>query len=97
MAYERAIRELLELSHRVRPVTLASERVIPVAGMLGEILPGGGLRRGSVVAVEGPGATSVLVDLLAATTRAGEWAALVDDLTVSVPALVEAEIGRAVV
>lgn len=82
--------ELLELADRVRPVALASDRRLPVTGALHELLPGGGLRRGSTVAVEGPGATSVLVDLLAATTRAGEWAALIDDLTVSVPALVEA-------
>lgn len=82
--------ELLELSDRIRPVSLIAERTLPVPGLLGEVLPGAGLRRGSVVAVEGAGTTSVLVEFLAAATRAGEWAALVDDLTVSVPALVEA-------
>lgn len=82
--------ELLELSDRVRPVSLVTERTLPVPGLLGEVLPGAGLRRGSVVAVEGAGTTSVLVEFLAAATRVGEWAGLVDDLTVSVPALVEA-------
>ena len=50
-------------------------------GPLGEIIPGGGLQRGSVVRVEGTpgtGATSLLLSLLAAGTAAGEWAALVD-------------------
>jgi len=65
----------------VRPVVLAGERRLAVPGPLGEILPGGGLQRGSVVRVEGAlgsGATSLLLALLAAATAAGEWAAVVD-------------------
>jgi hypothetical protein len=65
----------------VRPVVLAGERRLAVPGPLGEILPGGGLQRGSVVRIEGPvgsGATSLLLTLLAAATAAGEWAAVVD-------------------
>ncbi|MEW6473047.1 MAG: hypothetical protein AB1679_12320 [Actinomycetota bacterium] len=52
-----------------------------VSGPLGEILPGGGLQRGSVVRIEGApgsGATSLVLSLLAAATAAGEWAAMVD-------------------
>ena len=70
-----------EISARVRPVVLAGERRLAVPGPLGEILPGGGLQRGSVVRVEGApgsGATSLLLSLLAAGTAAGEWAAVVD-------------------
>ena len=70
-----------EVAARVRPVVLAGERRLPVPGPLGEILPGGGLQRGSVVRVEGApgsGVTSLLVSLLAAATAAGEWAAVVD-------------------
>lgn len=70
-----------ELVARVRPMVLAGERRLAVPGPLGGILPGGGLRRGSVVRVEGApgsGATSILLSLLAAATAAGEWAAMVD-------------------
>ena len=62
-----------EIAARVRPVVLAGERRLAVPGPLGEILPGGGLQRGSVVRVEGApgsGATSLLLS--------GEWAAVVD-------------------
>ena len=65
----------------MRPVVLAGERRLVVPGPLGEIPPGGGLQRGSVVRVEGvpgSGATSLLLALLAAATAAGEWAAMVD-------------------
>jgi hypothetical protein len=70
-----------EVAARVRPVVLAGERRLAVPGPLGEILPGGGLQRGSVVRVEGvtgAGATSLLLSLLVAATAAGEWAAFVD-------------------
>ena len=73
--------ELTEVAPRVRPVVLAGERRLAVPGPLGEILPGGGLQRGSVVRVEGAagsGGTSLLLSLLAAATAAGEWAAVVD-------------------
>jgi hypothetical protein len=72
---------LAEVAARVRPVVLAGERRLAVPGPLGEILPGGGLQRGSVVRVDGApgsGATSLLLSLLAAATAAGEWAAVVD-------------------
>jgi hypothetical protein len=65
----------------VRSVVLAGERRLAVPGPLGEILPGGGLQRGSVVRIDGPagsGATSLLLSFLAAATEAGEWAAVVD-------------------
>jgi hypothetical protein len=62
-------------------MVLAGERRLAVPGPLGEILPGGGLQRGSIVRVEGApgsGATSLVLSLLAAATAAGEWAAMVD-------------------
>lgn len=62
-------------------MVLAGERRLAVPGPLGALLPGGGLQRGTVVAVEGAvgsGATSMLLQLLAAATAAGEWAAAVD-------------------
>jgi hypothetical protein len=58
------------------------ERVLPVLPELRRLLPAGGLRRGSTVAVAtgGPvtfGATSVLLALLAAASAAGSWCAVV--------------------
>ena len=73
--------DLREVAGRVRPVTLAVEQVLAVPGPLGALLPGGGLRRGGVVAVEGaPGAgqASLVLRLLASASAAGEWAAVVD-------------------
>jgi hypothetical protein len=52
--------------------------------MLGELLPAGGVQRGSTVAVQGllgSGATTVALALAAAATAAGEWAAVVDPAT----------------
>ncbi|QSB16281.1 hypothetical protein JQS43_08315 [Natronosporangium hydrolyticum] len=49
-------------------------RFLPVAEGLQQLLPG--LRRGSTVAV-GPGATSLLLALLAEASAAGSWAAVV--------------------
>ena len=93
---ERSERTLADVAGRVRPVVLAGERRIPVPGDLGALLPGDGLQRGSVVAVDGPpgsGATSLVLSLLAAATAAGEWAAVVDDG--SFGALAAAEAGVA--
>ena len=72
---------LREVAGGSRPVTLARERALPVAVPLGEILPLGALARGTVVTVEGTrgaGSTTLAFALVAAATRAGEWAAAVD-------------------
>jgi hypothetical protein len=72
---------LADAARRARPVSAAHERVVEVGPPLGELIPGGGLRRGSVVTVTGDlgaGATSVALALVAAVTASGEWAAAVD-------------------
>ena len=52
--------------------------MLPVADPLVPLLPGGGLRRGSTVAVpRAPGATSLLLALLAETSAGGAWAGVV--------------------
>ncbi|OSY41088.1 hypothetical protein C8E95_2891 [Pseudonocardia autotrophica] len=52
--------------------------VLPVLGPLSGLLPGGGLRRGSTVAVgAGAGAGSLLFALLAAASAEGAWAGVV--------------------
>jgi len=72
---------LADVARRHRPVSAAHERVIPVPGPLGELLPNAALARGAVVGVEGvpgAGASSVALTLAAAVTAVGEWAAVVD-------------------
>lgn len=74
----------------VAPASTLGERLdvpggrppFPVLEPLAPLLPGGGLRRGSVIAV--PGSVALLLALLAAATAQGTWAAVigVDDLGV---------------
>ena len=53
-------------------------RMLPVAAPLAPLLSAGGLRRGSTVALpEAPGATSLLLALLAETSAGGAWAGVV--------------------
>lgn len=63
------------LPESVRPVSLAGGRVLPVLPALAGLLPGGGLRRGSTVAVAG--STSLALALLAGPSSAGSWCAAV--------------------
>jgi hypothetical protein len=65
------------VADRTRPVTLAREQRLPVLDPLAPLLPEGGLRRGAVIGVEGIGATSLLLSLLAGPSAAGSWVALV--------------------
>ena len=66
---------LPELAGRVQPVAMAGERLLPVLPALGPLLPGGGLRRGSVVTVAG--STSLALSLLAVSSAQGSWCAAV--------------------
>ncbi len=74
---------------RVRPVALAGERTLPVIPALAGLVPGGGLRRGSVVAVAGTGATSLAVATLAGASQAGSWAVAVGVPTLGLAAAAE--------
>ncbi|MGD9985664.1 MAG: hypothetical protein AB7S91_02595 [Pseudonocardia sp.] len=63
---------------RVAPTPGADGQVLPVVPALARVLPAGGLRRGSTVAVAAtPGATSLLFALLAEASAAGAWAGVV--------------------
>lgn len=68
---------LRRVAERARPVTLAGERTLPVLPALAGLLPESGLRRGSTVAVDGPGATTLALALGAAASAAGSWTAAV--------------------
>ncbi len=62
-------------------MVLARDRAVPLAGVLGDLVPGGTVARGSVLRVAGragAGATTVGFELAAAVTALGEWAAAVD-------------------
>ena len=72
---------MYEVAGRVRPTVAARDRQLSVSGPLGALLPGGGVQRGSTVAIGGaPGAgvTTLACTLAAAATATGEWAAIVD-------------------
>jgi hypothetical protein len=73
--------QLRAAATQAAPAVLAVNRILPVAGAIGALLPTGGLQRGATVALDGPagaGSTTVAFSLAAATTYAGEWAAVVD-------------------
>jgi hypothetical protein len=81
---EEARARLRAVAAKTNPFVAAGDRRLPVGGMLGELLPAGGVQRGSTVAVQGllgSGATTVALALAAAATAVGEWAAVVDPAT----------------
>jgi hypothetical protein len=65
------------LADRVRPLSLARDRVLPVHTALAEVFPEGGLRRGSIVGCQGQAAWSTALALAAAPSQAGSWVGLV--------------------
>jgi hypothetical protein len=69
------MQRLVEAAGRTRPVTLAHERLLPVAPALAAILPDGGLRRGTTVGVSG--STSLALALVAQASTSGSWCAAV--------------------
>jgi hypothetical protein len=64
---------LAAATHRARPVTLAEAQTVEVLGALAPLLPGGALRRGSVLGVRGVAATSLALALAAKPSQAGSW------------------------
>jgi hypothetical protein len=75
------------LAERVRPVTLARDRQLPVLPALEPLFPGGALRRGSVVSVDAapgargvagvaPGVTTLALAVAAGASQAGSWVAV---------------------
>jgi hypothetical protein len=64
------------------------DRILPVSPQLRELLPSGGLRRGSTVGVTG--ATSLLIGLLSEASQSGSWCAIVGLPTLGAVAAAEA-------
>ena len=78
---DQARAHLDDVARHARPLVLARDRSVALAGALGDLVPGGAVVRGSVLRVEGDagaGATTVAFELAAAVTALGEWAAAVD-------------------
>jgi hypothetical protein len=67
--------ERTQLARRIEPTTLAADQLLPVLPPLARLLPHGGLRRGTVVAVSG--SLRLALALAAGATQAGCWAAAV--------------------
>jgi hypothetical protein len=67
---------LAGLRERVRPVSTSRSQLLPVLPALKDVLPEGGLRRGttlSVTADDGGGGTTLALALVAAASKAGSW------------------------
>ncbi len=69
----RSLEQLRGLVGAVSPLVMAHERVIPVLDELVPLLPEGGLRRGSTIALRGDGACSLAVALATRTSQMGGW------------------------
>lgn len=67
----RQLRELIE------PVTLADDVRLPVLPAFETLIPGGGLRRGSTLSVDGPAATSLALAAVAEASADGAWVAAI--------------------
>ncbi|PLS74761.1 MAG: hypothetical protein CYG61_10595, partial [Actinobacteria bacterium] len=71
-----AVPDLAARAGAVSPAgSLAGERLLPVVPALEGLFPGGGVRRGSTVAVAG--STSLALAVLAGPSAAGSWCAAV--------------------
>jgi hypothetical protein len=64
-----------ELAQRARPVVLAGDERLPVVPALEPLVPGAGLRRGSIVSVTG--SNTLLLALMVEASQAGSWCAVV--------------------
>ncbi len=74
----RVVPPLAEMAQRVRPTTLATDRVLPVLEALKGLLPNG-LQRGITLGVSGVGARSLALALMARATETGSWVVVVGD------------------
>ena len=68
---------MTELAARVVPGALARERRLEVCEAVRELLPLGGLQRGTTVATTGSAATSLALALAAGPSAQGSWTAVV--------------------
>ncbi len=81
---------LRELAGKAAPVSLAADKVLPVVAKLEPLFNGGGLRRGSTVAVTG--SLGLALAVIAGPSQAGAWCAAVGVQSLGVVAAAEAGI-----
>ena len=74
-ALARAVLAKVEQQTRARTGVEPADRLLPVLPVVASVLPQGGLRRGSTLAVTG--STSLVLALVAQASREGSWAAVV--------------------
>jgi hypothetical protein len=76
----------------------AGERLLPVLPALAELLPGGALRRGTVVGCCGCAATTLAVSMIVEASRQGSWVGIAGMTTLGVRMLDElgVDLGRVV-
>jgi len=79
MAAAERVTNLRLVADKVAPLALARERTMPLLPALTSLFPEGGLRRGSIVATDGVGATSLALAVAAGPSAAGSWTAVVGD------------------
>ena len=72
-----AVAALRALGDRVRPVSMAHDRVLAVLPELAPLLPDGGVRRGAVLHCPGSMAASMSLALVAEASRIGSWVGVV--------------------
>ena len=65
------------LVEQIQPIALAREQRLPVLPAFASLIPGGGLRRGSTLATDGPAATSLALAAAAVASQDGAWVAAV--------------------
>ncbi len=83
---------LQELAERIRPVVLARQAVVPVVEPLAQLVPDGGLIRGSTVTIGGVGATSLALQLSTAASQSGSWVVVVGLNDLAPAAVLEANL-----
>lgn len=81
--------DLVALTDRVAPISLARERTLPVSEPFTELFVEGGLVRGRTLSCRGPAATSAALALIAPAIAAGAWLAVIDLPTIGLDAASE--------
>ena len=81
--------DLVALTDRVAPISLARERTLPVGEPFTELFLEGGLVRGRTISCQGPAATTTALALIAPAIAAGAWLAVVDLPTIGLDAASE--------
>ncbi|MGI8792080.1 MAG: hypothetical protein ACR2H3_02700 [Acidimicrobiales bacterium] len=79
---------LSDLAQKVAPVILAGSRTMPLRPDLTAVLPA--MRRGTVIEIDGRGATSLALAMASGSSAAGSWVAVVGLPALSMVAAAEA-------